>query len=101
MAPLPMADQTKAPGCPLWGSPELHGGSGGWGGQPPVLRLRGPLSGEENGNPSSTLAWKIPWKRSLLGYSPWVRKELDLTERLSIHLYNWTKLFITCQKRKK
>lgn len=31
LAPLPMAGQTKAPGCPLWGSPELHGGSGGVG----------------------------------------------------------------------
>ena len=32
MAPLPMAGQTKAPGWPLWGYPELHGSSGGWGG---------------------------------------------------------------------
>ena len=31
---------------------------------------------------SSNLAWKIPWTRSLLGYSPWGRKELDTTERL-------------------
>ena len=31
---------------------------------------------------SSILAWKIPW-RSLVGYSPWVHKELDTTERLS------------------
>ena len=27
---------------------------------------------------SSTLAWKIPW-RSLVGYSPWGCKELDMT----------------------
>ena len=27
---------------------------------------------------SSILAWKIPWR--LAGYSPWVRKELDMTE---------------------
>ena len=27
--------------------------------------------GEGNGNPSSILAWKIPWMRSLVGYSPW------------------------------
>ena len=26
---------------------------------------------------SSTLAWKIPW--SLVGYSPWGHKELDMT----------------------
>ena len=24
---------------------------------------------------SSILAWKIPWKRSLAGYSPWGHKE--------------------------
>ena len=26
---------------------------------------------------SSILAWKIPWQKSLVGYSPWGRKELD------------------------
>ena len=31
---------------------------------------------------SSTLAWRIPWRRSLVGYSPWGRKESDTTERL-------------------
>ena len=31
---------------------------------------------------SSTLAWKIPWTRSLIGYSPWGHKESDKTERL-------------------
>ena len=34
---------------------------------------------------SSVLAWRIPWRRSLVGYSPWGRKELDTTERLSTH----------------
>ena len=30
---------------------------------------------------SSTLAWKIPWtQRSLVGHSPWGRKESDTTE---------------------
>ena len=28
----------------------------------------------------SILAWKIPWMRSLVGYSPWGRKEVDTTE---------------------
>ena len=28
----------------------------------------------------STLAWKIPWTRSLIGYSPWGHKESDKTE---------------------
>ena len=30
---------------------------------------------------SSIPAWEIPWtERSLLGYSPWGHKELDMTE---------------------
>ena len=29
---------------------------------------------------SSTLAWKIPWVEDLVGSSPWVREELDMTE---------------------
>ena len=35
--------------------------------------------GEGNGH-SSTLAWKIPGQRNLVGYSPWGRKKLDTTE---------------------
>ena len=31
---------------------------------------------------SSILAWKIPWTGSLVGYSPWGRKELDTAEQL-------------------
>ena len=36
---------------------------------------------------SSTLAWKIPWTRSLDGCSPWGREESesDTTERLHFH----------------
>ena len=31
----------------------------------------------------ATHSWKIPWtERSLVGYIPWGRKELDTTERL-------------------
>ena len=37
---------------------------------------------KEMATPSSVLAWKIHGQRSLLGYSPWGRKELDTTERL-------------------
>ena len=33
---------------------------------------------------SSILAWKIHGLRSLVGYSPWGRKESDTTERLSL-----------------
>ena len=36
---------------------------------------------------SSILTWRIPWQRSLVGYSPWGRKELDMTEQLQIHTY--------------
>ena len=31
---------------------------------------------------SSTIAWKSHGQRSLVGYSPWSRKESDTTERL-------------------
>ena len=34
---------------------------------------------------SSILAWKIPGRRSLVGCSPWGRKESDTTERLHFH----------------
>ena len=39
---------------------------------------------------SSTLAWKIPWMRSLVGYSPWDCKESDKTERLHFHFSLFT-----------
>ena len=34
---------------------------------------------------SSTLAWKIHGRRSLVGCSPWGLEELDTTERLHFH----------------
>ena len=34
---------------------------------------------------SSILAWRIPWPEELADYCPWDRKELDTTERLSMH----------------
>ena len=44
---------------------------------------------------SSILAWRIPKTRSLVGYSPWGRKELDMTEGLSLipHLKNQSPSF--------
>ena len=53
------------------------------------------------------LGWEIPWRRkwhptpvllpgkfhglrSLVGYSPWARKESDTTERLHFHYANYT-----------
>ena len=38
---------------------------------------------EEMATHSSILAWKIPWTRNLVGYSPQSCQELDMTERLS------------------
>ena len=35
---------------------------------------------------SSTLAWKIPWQRSLVGCCPWGHREPDMTEQLHFHL---------------
>jgi len=35
---------------------------------------------------SSILAWRTPWLRSLVGYSPWGCKELDMTEQLTFSL---------------
>ena len=34
---------------------------------------------------SSTLAWKIHGRRTLVGCSPWGREESDTTERLRFH----------------
>ena len=36
---------------------------------------------------SSTLAWKIPWTEDMVGYSPWGRKESDMTEPLHFTLF--------------
>ena len=33
---------------------------------------------------SSILAWRIPWKRSLVGCRPWGHKELNMTEQLTL-----------------
>ena len=37
---------------------------------------------------ASILAWKLQGQRSLAGYSPWGRKESDVTERLTFSLFN-------------
>ena len=36
---------------------------------------------------SSIFAWKIHGQRSLVGYSPWDRKESDMTERLTLFTF--------------
>ena len=33
---------------------------------------------------SSILAWRIPWIGSLVGYSPWGYKELDMIKQLTL-----------------
>ena len=33
---------------------------------------------------SSILAWKIPWTKEPVGYSPWGLRELDTTEQLTL-----------------
>ena len=35
---------------------------------------------------SSILAWRIPWTEGLAGYSPWGRKESDMTQQLMLSL---------------
>ena len=43
---------------------------------------------------SSTLAWKILWMKSLVGYHPWGCKELDTTEQLHLTLPYLTYIYI-------
>ena len=50
-----------------------------------LLGWEDPLE-KEMATHASILAWKIPWTRSLVGYSPKGRKESDMTERLSTHV---------------
>ena len=50
--------------------------------------------GGRHGNPLQYSCLENPYgQRSLAGYSPWSCKELDMTERLSTHIYSYI-LFI-------
>ena len=65
----------------------FHGGSDGKesacnAGDPDSIPGLGRSPGEGNATHSSTLAWKIPWQRSLVGYSP--RSESDMAERFHL-----------------
>ena len=42
---------------------------------------------EEMATHPSVLAWKISWRESLEGYSPWGHKESDMTEQLCTHIH--------------
>ena len=46
--------------------------------QVPSLGLEDPQKGMATH--SSILDWRIPWQRSLDGYSPWSHREFDMTE---------------------
>ena len=48
---------------------------------------------KETATHSSTLAWKIPGWRSLVGYSPCSRQESDTTERLHFPIF----LYVQCR----
>ena len=56
---------------------------------PAVWETRVPSRGREDplekemATHSSILAWKIPWTKEPVGYSPRGRKESDMTERLN------------------
>ena len=52
-----------------------------WETQVQSLSQEDPLE-KEMATHSSILAWRIPWMRSLVSYSPWGRKESDMTEKL-------------------
>ena len=61
---------------------------------PPAMQETGVQSlgqedplGKRMATDSHILAWRIPWRRSLAGYSSWGHKELDMNEQLSIHIY--------------
>ena len=56
-------------------------------GNPGSIPVLGRSTGEGNGNPLTPvlLPGKFHRWRSLAGYSPWGRKELDMTEQLHFH----------------
>ena len=72
-------------------APDARGSPGGARGEEPACRARdvrdagsipgsGRSPGGGHGNPLECSCWRIPWTRSLVGYSPSRLKELDTTE---------------------
>ena len=45
----------------------------------------------------SILAWRIPWTEELAGYSPWDRKESDMTKQVT-YMHTHTKGLNTVKK---
>ena len=62
---------------------------------PTLGREEDPME-EEMATHSSILAWKIPWMEELVGYSPWGRKESDMTEPLHFHFQPSAETFSSC-----
>ena len=85
---------STSPGAHLKGFP---GGSEGKvsaynAGDPGSIPGLGRSPGEGNGNPTLVfLPGKSHGQRSLVGYSPWGRKESDMNERLHFHFSPGTK----------
>ena len=57
-----------------------------WDTQVRALVWEDPLE-KEMATHSSILAWTIHGQRTLVGYSPWGRKESDTTERTALNTY--------------
>ena len=49
---------------------------------------------------SSILAWTIPWKESLVGYSPKGVKESDTTEQLNTH-HKYYYLYLSSENKER
>ena len=61
------------------------------GGDPGLIHESGRSPTEGNSNPSTILAWEIPWtERSLAGYSSWSHRELAMTWQLTATTMNST-----------
>ena len=58
-------------------------------GDPGSIPGSGRSTGEQNDYPVVILVWRIPWTEEP-GYSLWVHKESDITERLSSHKHTHT-----------
>ena len=72
--------------------------SAGNAGYPGSISGSGRSPGKGNGNPLQYSSLENPHgQRSLVGYSPWGHKELDMTERLKLH-FLMLRLNLQCMK---
>ena len=89
--PFRVCIQHKVSSCELHIYKHIYGLLSGTSGKEPACQRRDektwarslgqedPLE-KEMATHSSILVWKIPWTEEPAGYSPWGRKELDMTE---------------------